>query len=106
MFREFHEFVLIAAKFGRYLSFDTINIYYAAGESRNTLDQMMPELINSTMTKIIENAPYEENDQEESKQSDTAAASPEEVKVKFPEEKPWKKKKPTKVYDLCRYTQE
>ena len=60
MFREFHEFVLIASKLGRYLSFETINNYWAQGEAQKTLEDEMPEIINSTMTKIIENAPYEQ----------------------------------------------
>lgn len=65
----------------------------------------MPEIINSTMTKIIENAPYEEISQQNQEEEKKGAAAPEDVKVQFPAEKPWKKKK-TKVYDLCRYTEE
>ena len=57
------------------------------------------------MTKIIENAPYEEISQQNQEEEKKGAAAPEDVKVQFPAEKPWKKKK-TKVYDLCRYTEE
>ena len=66
----------------------------------------MPKLINETMTKIIQNAPYEEvgNNVEETKTE--VAAAPEEVKIEFPAEKPWLKKKKTKVYDSNRYTQQ
>ena len=68
----------------------------------------MPELISETMQKIIKNAPYEDKkiakakSEEESKgeedlphgaQLKKIPVSTEEIKVEFPEEKPWKKKK-------------
>lgn len=58
MFREFHEFVLVASKLSRYIDFDTISDFYASGESQEYINAEMPRFINETMTKIIQNAPY------------------------------------------------
>ena len=105
MFREFHEFALVASKLGRYISFDTLSAFHGSGEPTDTSGSLMPELINTTMAKIIQNAPYEQ-DLEESK----SAPAPEAKSAgkAFPAEKPWKKKpqKKAKVYDLCTYTEE
>ena len=64
----------------------------------------MPRIVNEIMTKIIQNAPYAEtNDSIEESKTAAGKADPEEVKVEFPAEKPWLKKK-TKIYDSERYT--
>ena len=99
------------------------------------MDTVMAELINETMQKIIKNAPYEDGRkkiikttsiEEEKKDGETLdhgaslarkAVSLQEIRVEFPDEKPWKTKrnkkgaakkapKKAKVYDATKYTQQ
>lgn len=53
MFREFHEFVLVARKFNKYLEFKDIQDYYFDNESWKYIENTMPTIISKTMTKII-----------------------------------------------------
>ena len=84
MFREFHEFVLVASKLSRYLDFDTINAFYARGD-QEYISENMPRIINETMSKIIQNAPYEVDEPIEESKTE-AIVAPEEVKVELPTE--------------------
>ena len=135
MFREFHEFVLISNKIGRYIEFETICQFYQSGETKDFINTTMPELINETMQKIIKNAPYEDGRkqiakttsiEEEKKDGEVLdhgasiqrkAVSVQDIRVEFPAEKPWKTKKnkkaaakappkKAKVYDATKYTQQ
>ena len=53
IFREFHEFLLISGKLGRYLSHEQINNFKASGESEEKLTEQMPIIINEVMKKIL-----------------------------------------------------
>ena len=81
MFREFHEFVLVGGKIGRYLPHERVSEYRALGETRRWINDHMPAIIADTMEKIIRKAPYDGAAEEE--KTEDASASPEEVKVEL-----------------------
>ena len=53
MFREFHEFIIMASKLRRYIDFDFLLKYHKHKQDEGMLRTLMPELMNSVMAKII-----------------------------------------------------
>jgi len=95
MFKEFHEFVLVASKIGRYIDFETVSQFYNSQPNETQFfNNKMPQLVSQVMDKIISNARYEDL----TVVTDVPDAPEEEVKAEKP--------RVVKVYDFTKYSPE
>jgi len=59
MFREFHEFILVGSRIGRYLSLEEIKSFKFLNDPEKWFKNEGTNLISKTMEKIIRNDPYD-----------------------------------------------